>query len=123
VRGRGPGWFNSWRNEHRGKPQRHAPVLTGAREKDPLATPQSPLTQMSDGQLQEEATRQERERQKRAAAQQILQDIIGAASFPIAPRSAPAASAPPDAGAQNLAPRRAARAQPASRAAKKQKRK
>lgn len=110
---RGPGWFNSWRNEHRGKPQR----------RDPLATPQSPLTEMSDSQLAEEATRQELDRKKREASAQILQDIIDAASFPIAPRSAPAASAPPDAAAQNLAPRRAARAQPASRAAKKQKRK
>jgi hypothetical protein len=110
------GWFHTWKKQR-------APVLTGARERDPLATPQSPLTEMSDGQLQEEAAKQERDRIKRAASEQIVQDIIDAASFPIAPRSAPAASAVADAGAQNLAPRRPPRAQPASRAAKKQKRK
>ena len=75
----------------------HAPVLADAHKKDrdPLATPQSPLTQLSDEQLAEAIATQQR-------------------------RASPSASALPDAGAQNHAPQRAAKAQPASRAAKKQ---
>jgi len=96
------GWFRTWKQARvlarAHKDDRRAPVLAGAREKDPLATPQSPLTQMSDDELQAEAIRQES--QRRAPSQPVQR---------------------PDAGAQNHAPRRPPSAQPASRAAKKQK--
>jgi hypothetical protein len=98
----GAGWFTRWKRDRR------APVLAGAREKDPLATPQSPLTQLTGDELA--AAIEEEQRRARSAA-------------PSPRRSALAASAVADAGAQNHAPQRPPKAQAASRPAKKQKQK
>jgi len=52
-----------------------APVLTGARDKDPLATPQSPLTQLTEEQLA--AAIEEEQRRARSRAPQVSNPAPG----------------------------------------------